>query len=108
MPLPPELLGLMNDTIVLEPRLGVDKYNDFTFGPPVSVKAYVARNFRRFLTMEGREVTSNVQVILADPTVVVKSDDRLTLADGDQPSIIQILSAPDENGDPYYLELRGG
>jgi hypothetical protein len=42
---------------------------------------------------------------LADPTLAVTTDDRLTLPDGTQPAIIEVLGAKDDVGD-YYLELR--
>jgi hypothetical protein len=95
----------MLDEVTLEPKTGIDKFNNFTYGTPVTVHCQVTRVNRRVLDREGRELVSTVQVILADPTLAVTVDDRLTLADGTHPAIIEVLSAKDDVGD-YYLELR--
>jgi hypothetical protein len=104
-PLEAELISLMLDEITLEPRTGVDKFNNFTYGTSVTVRCQVVRINRRSLSRDGREIISTVQIILADPTLTVTADDRLTLPDGTRPAIIEVLSAKDNVGD-YYLEIR--
>jgi hypothetical protein len=104
-PLENVLIELMLDAVALEPRTGVNKFNDFTYGPTVAVRCQVVRMNKRTLDRAGRETTSTVQVILADPTLVVTVDDRLTLSDGTHPAIMEVLSAKDDEGD-YYLEIR--
>lgn len=104
-PLEQELIDLMLDTVAIEPSLGPDKYNNLTWGDPLTPRCQIVRMNKRALDRDGREVTSFVQVILADPSLVVTLDDRLTLSDGTWPPIIEILSAKDDTGD-YYLELR--
>jgi hypothetical protein len=104
--LPQELIELMNDEVILEPATGLDKFNNLSFGSPVTVKAYVSRTNRRALDRGGRELISTVQAILSNPALVVTADDRLTLEDGTRPAIIEVLSAKDELGNDYYLEIR--
>jgi hypothetical protein len=95
----------MLDAVTLEPKTGVDKFNNFIYGDPVAVRCQIVRVNKRALSRAGRELISTVQVILADPTLVVTTDDRLTLPDGTQPAIIEVLGAKDDVED-YYLELR--
>lgn len=107
MSLPSELSDLMLDEIVLEPVVGgPDKYNNFTYGPAVTVRCQLSRTNKRALDRRGRELTSTAQMILATPELVVTTDDRLTMPDGTQPAIIEVLSTPDSDGSPYYLEVR--
>jgi hypothetical protein len=104
-PLEADLIALMLDEVVIEPQAGIDKFNNFTYGSPVTVACQIVRVNKRALTRSGRELISTVQIILADPTVTVTADARLTLPDGTHPAIIEVLGASDEVG-PYYLELR--
>lgn len=100
-----ELIDVMLDVIVLEPATGKNRFNDLTFGPPVAARCQMVRMNKRTVDIAGREVTSTLQAILADPTLVVSPDDHITLSDGSHPAIIAILAAKDDEG-PYYLEIR--
>lgn len=105
-PLDQALIDMMIDEITLEPCTSKDKFNDLTFGTPVTnIKCQIYRMNKRALDRAGREVTSTVQVILSTPELPVSADDRLTLPDGTHPPIIEVLAAKDEVG-PYYLEIR--
>lgn len=103
-PLDQALIDLMLDEITLEHKTGVTDDNDFTYGQPQTLRCQVVRSAKRALDRAGREVTSRVQVILADPTVRVELDDRITLPNGDKPPIVQVNAASDETG-PYYEEI---
>lgn len=112
MPLDPQLIAVMLDVLVLEAvtkdSSGVpikDKFNKMTWAAPVSVRCQIVRMNRISRNRAGLEVTSTLQAILADPTVVVDESDRITLSDGSHPAIIEILSLKDDVG-PYYLEIR--
>lgn len=106
-PLPSELVDLMNDSVVLEPAIQPpDKFNNFSYGAPVTVACYLVRKNLRAIGRSGRELVSTIQAILANPDITVTADDRLTLPDGSKPAIIQVLSSKDENGNPYWLEVR--
>lgn len=104
-PLPPELVAMMLDEVTLEHATDTDKFNNFVFADPVTAKCQIVRVNRRALDRSGRELISTVQIILADPTLEVSADDKLTLPDGATPAIIEVLSTKDEVG-PYYLEVR--
>lgn len=109
-PLEQDLIDLMLDEVTIAPKTGIDAYNNFTFGPAVTVQCQITRANRRALDRSGREVTSRVQVILATPELHVGVDDRLTLPGTGpitdrQPPIIEVLAASDQFG-PYFLEVR--
>lgn len=105
MPLDPNLVDLMVEEVVLEPATGLDKFNNFIYGDPVTVRCKIVRMNVRALERDGRELTSTVQVFLADPDMTVTANDRMTLPDGSRPAIVDVRSAYDESG-PYYLEIR--
>lgn len=105
MPLEFDLLELMTDEIILEPAVGPDKFNSYQYGPPRTVKCYIARQNRRVLNREGREVISTVQCFLAEPALVVTVNDKLTLPGGSVQPIHEVLGGRDDEG-PYWLEVR--
>lgn len=106
MSLPAELVEMMNQEVILAPSTGLDEYNNPTLGAPVSVKCYIERQNKRAVDRVGREVISTAQIILAAPETTVTLNDQLTMPDGKQPPIINLIAAPDENGEPYYLEIQ--
>jgi hypothetical protein len=107
MALPEELAAIMTEEVILEPAVQPpDKMNKFTYGVSVTVDAYIVRANKRVINRMGRETTSTVQAILADPDLVVSVDDRITLPDGTQPAIIEVNGARDEEGNNYWLEVR--
>lgn len=105
MPLEPDLLDLMTDTVILEPKTGVDKFGNVTYGAPVEVKSYITHYNRRVIDAQGRENVSTVQAILAQPELVVTTEDRFTLPDGSVRAIHEVVSGKDDIG-PYHLEVR--
>lgn len=105
MPLDQDLIDLMLDTVRLELVTDVDKYNKFVYSAPVDVRCAIFKMNKQVLDRGGRETTSTLQAILADPTLDVTPDTRLTMPDGSHPDIIEVLSAKDDVG-PYYLEIR--
>lgn len=105
MPLEQELIDLMLDTIVLERATTKDKFAKFNYEVAAHPRCQIVRMNKRALTEAGRETTSTLQCILADPTLDVTVNDRLTLSDGSTPAIIEIDAVKDDEG-PYYLEIR--
>lgn len=102
-----ELIDMMHDTVTIEPATGRDRYGAIVLGAPISPRCVVFRQNKAVRDEAGRETTSTVQVIFADPTLTLSTDDRLTIPGTDgHPAIIQVLSAKDEDGDPYHLEIR--
>ena len=105
-PLETDLTGLMLDEVTIEPAIGKDRYNNFLYGPAVAVKCQVVRQSRRVLDRGGRETISTVQLILANPSLIVSENDRVTVPSiVGNPGILGIQAVGDEEG-PYYLELR--
>ncbi len=105
MPLDPQLIELMIDTVTIEPKTGIDKFNNIQYGDAVTVQCQIERMNKRVLDRTGRELISTVGIILATPELSVGAEDRVTLPDGSQPAIMEVLAVKDEVG-PYYLELR--
>jgi len=105
MPIEPELLELMLDAVAIEPKIGVSQTNVVQYGEPRSVQCQLSWQITRLIDREGREVTSTVHVILAEPDLVITADDRLTLSNGDSPAILQVLGSKDDVG-YYWLEIR--
>lgn len=111
-PLDAELLALMHEEVTIEHKVGVDKFNNFTYSDPVTVKCMIVTNVKRGIgvdgrvlaSRDGREVVVTANIFL-DPTVVVGPHDRVTLPDGSQPAIQEIHAADDETG-AYYSEIR--
>jgi hypothetical protein len=106
MGLDPALAAMMTSVITLEPAVGRDKYGKWSYGPPVTVHCYLMRRNVKAVDDQGEELTSVAQLILAEPETSVSTNDRLTLPDGTQLPIVEVLSSADETGSPYYLEVR--
>lgn len=105
MPLEQELIDLMLDTVVLEPVTGKDKFTKLLFAEAITPRCQIVRMNKRALTESGRETISTVQIIFAEPELEISVNDRLTLSDGSNPAIIQVMAVKDDEG-PYYLEVR--
>lgn len=100
----PELLELMPDTVIIEPRIGLDGYNNALYGPGVEVQARVESKPRIIRDITGREVVSMAKTILAVP-LDVKPTARITLPRNDKPQVIlSVSSSPDELG-PYCVVI---
>lgn len=105
--LPQELKDIMQQVLVIEPADGgLNKYGEASHDVFITVDCYVVRDNKRARDKEGRETSSTLQAILANPTLEITSDAKLTLADGSHPRIIEIMSAHDELGNDYWLEIR--
>jgi hypothetical protein len=105
-PLETELTDLMLDEVTIEHATGKDRYNNFFYEAPVTVRCQIVRQSRRVLDRGGRETISTAQLILANPLLVVSEDDRVTIPGiVGNPAILSIQAAKDDTG-PYYLELR--
>lgn len=106
MALDQELKDLMTDSVTIEPATGHDKYNNTIFGTPVAVDCYIYNQQRKVIDRSGQEVVSEAGIILAQPELAIDSEARVTLPSGRQPEIKAVLSAKDDLGDPFYLEVR--
>lgn len=106
MGLDPELKLLMTEPVLIAPRVGVNSHGEPKYGADVEVYAYVYRLNTRVITDSGSEETTEVAAILDEPGLSVGLQDRLTLSNGRASYLMQVLSAKDELGEPYYLEVR--
>lgn len=113
MALDEELIALMLEEVVIQPRTGIDKFNNISYGDPLEdgrasaghVKCKIVRANKAVRNVQGRETISTVQVIFAEPTLEITTDSLLTLPDGTTPAIIEMDGAYDDVG-PYWLEAR--
>lgn len=106
MALDQDLIDLMTDQVTIELATGHDSHNNTTFGSPTSVDGYIYNQQKKVIDRSGKEVVSEVGVILAKPELEVTTEARITLPNGRQPEIKAVLSAKDDLGDPFYLEVR--
>ena len=80
---------LFPDEIVWEPVLDVDRYSKPVYGAATSIFCRVTRATKLVCNMQGQEELSGTQAIL-NGVYGVKPEDRITLADTSQPSIITV------------------
>jgi len=84
------LLELMEDTITIEPPSTVTSDQSRTYGAAVTYTALIERGARRVINQQGREVISNVSVIIPD-RVAVDQRSRVTLPSGFVPQTPPIV-----------------
>lgn len=75
------LLFAFEDTVTIEPVSAVSSSQVITYGSAVTYSALVQRGAKRVIGPSGREVISNVQVIIPE-RVAVDQRSRLTLPTG--------------------------
>ena len=85
------LLFAFEDQVSIEPFSAISSAQVITYGTAVTYAALIQRGARRVIGPGGREVISNVQVIIPD-RVHVDQRSRLTLPSGFVPQTPQILS----------------
>jgi head-tail adaptor len=108
-----EYLGLMPDTVSVEPFVSQDGSGVPSYGPGVSCRARIEAGVGRRTNVPAEESSALAFVILAPYTVdgaalAVTPRDRLTLPTGYSPStprIVSAMRANDEDG-LHHWELR--
>lgn len=75
------LLTFFEDTVTIEPVAAVSSAQVITYGAAVTYAAIVQRGAKRVIGPQGREVISNVQVIIPE-RVAVDQRSRITLPTG--------------------------
>jgi len=98
------LADLLLQTITLERRTGLDQYGAHTYGTAESLAARVVNRLRMVRNVAGQEVTSNTTIWIIGNNDI-KAVDRITLPDGTQPPIIDVLTYPDETGVTHHQEV---
>lgn len=79
---------LMTDTVLVAPCTGTNEYGEREFGPDVAVPCRYEIGPKVVRGLGAREVVSSARVFLIEH--VVNVTDRLTLADGSQPTILAV------------------
>ena len=102
----PEFSGMFLQTVQIEPRSGVDGYNNPTYGSAVSYTVRIAGKRRRIFSDAGDVVLSTHAVYFQD-SPAIGAHDRLTLSTDDvnstelgslQPRILEVGRYPDDVG----------
>jgi hypothetical protein len=86
------LLTFFEDEITVEPFSALSAAQAFTYGTAVTYKALIQRGAKRVTNVQGREVISNVSVIIPE-RVHIDQRSRVTLPTGfvpNQPPIIGV------------------
>ena len=105
-----EIDDILNDTIEIEPFLGEDAHGDRSYGPAVTVPAFVSQRIKMVRSQQREEVVSNVSIML-DGAIVFdrKGRDRITIDPGtehaSQPLILAMEDAKDGDGTRIYWEI---
>lgn len=108
-----EFLGLMQNTVTVEPATGTGDYGRETYGAAVSYQARITGRHTKVTTFDGREVVSANTVYLA-ANAVVSPQDRLTLstgytgsteADRLSPPILSVARPTDETGAVHHTAI---
>lgn len=100
MPIDPELVALMQDSITIEPYTGQSVNTEETYGSSVSYTCRVVGRRKMVRTATGEEAVSQVTVWL-DRVADINPRSRITLPSRftpQQPPILAIESFPDEQG----------
>jgi hypothetical protein len=85
------LLSLMEDTVTIEPYVSQTSAQVPTYGTAVTYRAQVLPFSERVISPAGREVRSNVQVIIPE-RLAIDTRSRLTLPSGFTPNQPPIMA----------------
>lgn len=86
------LVGFFEDTVTVEPFSSMDSVQAPSYGTAVTYRALVERGARKTIDQKGREVISNISVLIPE-RVHVDQRSRITLPTGFvplQPPIVGI------------------
>lgn len=103
-----EFEEFLTDTVTREPYDGKNDYNEPTFSGAISLKARVV--FKpEVIKASGGETSGTVKELVSRARVYCSAvpgwnaRDRITLPDGSQPKILQIVTLPDETGEHHQV-----
>lgn len=105
-----EIDDILNDTIEIEPFLGEDAKGNRSYGPAVTVPAFVSQRIKMVRSQQGEEVVSNVSIMLDGAVIFDRMGrDRITIDPGTafatQPLILAMEDAKDGDGTRIYWEI---
>ena len=103
MPMDPQFLDMMPDTIQIKHRTGQDKYGKDIYGTPTDVRARVVYRMRQTFNDAGELAQSRAQVYLFGDHDI-DQDDKILLPDGEEHLLVSVQRYPDQDG-MYYEQL---
>lgn len=92
--------NLMLDSIVVEPYepSSVDVEGNPAYGSSYIIKGRVVERPQMLRDSQGREVVSMSRAYIDEASNKVGEQDRITLPNGRQPTILRVVRAPDSTG----------
>lgn len=105
-----EIDDILNDTITIEPYIGMDVSGDRTYGTAATYPAFVSQRIKVVKNQQGENAVSNVSVMLDGAVVLDRMcRDRITIDPGttyaSQPVILAMEDAKDGDGTRIYWEI---
>ena len=91
-------------TVTYKPFASRDGYGKVTYGAGTNLKAFVSRKQRKITLTDGRDVVSELQLVLPESRVI-STNDRIVMPDGSTPPILQVATTLDSAGQPYLVEV---
>jgi hypothetical protein len=88
---------MMHDLIEVEPLLSRDSYGVPVYGVAVTYRGRLTQKVRYVRTKEGSTVQSS-QEWVGQPIPTMSVEDRVTLADGSRPIILNVTTHKNEYG----------
>lgn len=107
MSLEPELAELMIDSITLEVASGMDQYNRPRLGSATVIGGCRVQDTRQLLQGPSTGSVIAAAVIFIPGSVVVTTNDIITLSDGTKPQIFSSRIVEDETG-PHHTRVSVG
>lgn len=92
-----DILDLLTDTAIWQPRTARDEYGMPTYGDSTEFRARLVRKNRLVRDASGHEVVSTAQLWLGGSPAIAP-DDWVTLSDGSTPVIASVERYQDEVG----------
>jgi hypothetical protein len=106
MPMEPQFLALLTQTLTIEPFVGEDRYSKKTYGPAFTCPAWINPMPRRTTDKIQDTAWQITQAIVPDD-VTITMQDRITMPDGSQPPLLEIAEGYDNNGLHHYELMFG-
>lgn len=102
-----DFLELMPHTIQVEPKTDRTDSGKRIFGAPASYRCLVTGSNKLVRATNGEQVVASTQINVAGPATI-GAEDRITLPDGSQPTILAVKKNSDETGVVHNLEVYCG
>jgi hypothetical protein len=88
---------MMPQSVTIAPKTGSDRFNNPTYGTPVTHKCLLTEQNQMVRSFQGEEVVSNTVVYLDAPArPELAPESQITLPDGRQPPILSISRYSDD------------